>query len=167
MSKNIINIVQLDQGGTNPKSELFEQPLWELHFEDEDKRILGKAKMEEYLSKGYNNTVYQFKRWTASTTSGTEVRLWAVVFTDNSHDLCVANKFYQMLKLGHQRKDEEKYKEIEEKLHLKRLPENTALFHPKSLTTKDERKELDEYRKKILDEARNEEENQDIVRGEY
>ena len=63
MSKNIINIVQLDQGGTNPKSELFEQPLWELHFEDEDKRILGKAKMEEYLSKVYNNTVYQFKRW--------------------------------------------------------------------------------------------------------
>ena len=111
--------------------------------------------------------MYQFKRWTASTTSGTEVRLWAVVFTDNSHDLCVASKFYQMLKLGHQRKDEEKYKEIEEKLHLKRLPENTALFHPKSLTTKDERKELDEYRKKILDEAKNEEDNQDIVRGEY
>ena len=136
MSKNIINIVQLDQGGTNPKSELFEQPLWELHFEDEDKRILGKAKMEEYLSKGYNNTVYQFKRWTANTPSGTEVRLWAVVFTDNSHDLCVANKFYQMLKVGHQRKDEEKYKEIEEKLHLKRLPENTALFHQKSTTTK-------------------------------
>ena len=70
MSKAIINIVQIDEGGTNPKTNLFEQPLWELHFDDEDKRILGKSKMEEYISKGYGNTVFQFKRWTANTNSG-------------------------------------------------------------------------------------------------
>ena len=60
MSKNIIDIKQLNEGGINPKSELYEQPLWELKFSDDSIRILGKSKMEEYLSKAYNSTVFQF-----------------------------------------------------------------------------------------------------------
>ena len=147
MSKAIINIVQIDEGGTNPKTNLFEQPLWELHFDDEDKRILGKSKMEEYISKGYGNTVFQFKRWTANTNSGNQVRLWAVVFTDNSHELLVAKKFYEMITLGHQRKDEEKYKKLEEELIKKQAPQNPALFI--GGLTEEEKKEAEELRKKL------------------
>lgn len=150
MSKTIIDIKQLNEGGINPKSKLYEQPLWELKFSDDTIRILGKSKMEEYLSKGYNSTVFQFKRWTANTTTGNEVRLWCVVFTDNSHDLCVQKKFYEMITLGHQRKDEEKYKKLEEELKKKQAPQNPALFmDTKKITTPEEKQELKEFREKF------------------
>ena len=34
MSKEIIRIIQNDEGGENPKTKLPEKPLWELVFED-------------------------------------------------------------------------------------------------------------------------------------
>ena len=49
MSKKITSLIQINEGGKNPKTNLFEKPLWELSFEDDEKRILGKPKMEEYL----------------------------------------------------------------------------------------------------------------------
>ena len=52
MSLRIENINQIDSGGNNPKTNLFEQPIWELTLENGEKRLLGKYKVEEYLSKG-------------------------------------------------------------------------------------------------------------------
>ena len=72
--------------------------------------------------------------------------------------------------LGHQRKDEEKYASLEESLARKNAPQNPVLFSEKNdpyphLTK--EREELDKLRLKAIEEAKNEEENKDIVQGEY
>ena len=57
MTKKITSITQNNDGDINPKTKLFEQPVWVLELEDGEKRVLGKEKMEEYLSKGYEKTV--------------------------------------------------------------------------------------------------------------
>jgi len=167
VSKEISKLTQLEEGGNNPKSGLYEKPLWELEFEDGSIRILGKPKMEEYLSKAYNNTVHHFNKRVSVLHDERKIIQWCVVFIDYQDVLLATNELCNMLYLGHQRKDEEKYKEIEEKLAKKRLPENSALFHPKRITTEEERKELDEFRRKISEEAKNDEENQDIIMGKY
>ena len=33
MSKEIVKLTQIDEGGNNPKSGLYEKPLWELEFQ--------------------------------------------------------------------------------------------------------------------------------------
>ena len=172
MSKEITKIIQLDEGGNNPKTGLHEQPLWELEFVDGEKRILGKPKMEEYLSKAYINTVHHFKKRISITLSQMRIIQWSIVFTDYQDVLLSSKELCEKLYLGHQRKDEEKYKSIEEKLAKRGLPENQALFHPTSNPypyLEKERKELDELRARVIEveQAKNEDENQDIIRGEY
>ena len=49
----------------------------------------------------------------------------------------------------------------------KKAPQNAALFHPPSTTTQTEREELDEFRKKVIEEAKNEDENPHILQGKY
>jgi hypothetical protein len=149
MSLRIEKINQIDSGGNNPKTNLFEQPIWELTLENGERRLLGKYKVEEYLSKGYDNSVHQFKRWSVTSTSGAELYLWAIIFSDKSHDMCVTQRFLEKLYQGHVRKDEEKYKNYE-KVKAETHPVNPVLFtERKSLTTDEERKELDEYRNQI------------------
>ena len=149
MSLRIEKINQIDSGGTNPKTNLFEQPIWELTLENGEKRLLGKDKVEEYLSKGYDNSVHQFKRWSVTSTSGAELYLWAIIFSDKSHDMCVTTRFLEKLYQGHVRKDEEKYKK-HEKDRAENHPVNPVLFtERKSLTTDEERKELNEFRNQI------------------
>jgi len=149
MSLRIEKINQIDSGGTNPKTNLFEQPIWELTLENGEKRMLGKDKVEEYLSKGYDNSVHQFKRWSVTSTSGAELYLWAIIFSDKSHDMCITTRFLEKLYQGHVRKDEEKYKKHEKHM-AENHPVNPVLFSErKSLTTDEERKELDEYRNQI------------------
>ena len=148
MSLRIEKINQIDSGGTNPKTNLFEQPIWELTLENGEKRMLGKDKVEEYLSKGYDNSVHQFKRWSVTSTSGAELYLWAIIFSDKSHDMCITTRFLEKLYQGHVRKDEENIKH--EKHMAENHPVNPVLFSErKSLTTDEERKELDEYRNQI------------------
>ena len=152
MSLRIEKINQIDSGGTNPKTNLFEQPIWELTLEGGEQKLLGKDKMGEYLSKGYDNSVYQFKRWLVTSTTGSELYLWAIVFTDKGHDLCVGQRFLNKLYQGHVRKDEEKYRKHEKELQdkMSNTPVNPVLFPDrKTLTTEEERKELDEFREKV------------------
>ena len=120
MSLKINNIRQIDEGGINPKTELFEQPMWELTLETDEKRILGKPKMEEYLSKAYEKTVHHFKRRISTLTSGTKITQWSVVFTDYDDILLATPELCEKLYKGHQRKDEEKYKKLDEELTTKR-----------------------------------------------
>ena len=40
MSIEISNVTQIDEGGTNPKTELFEQPLWLLEFDTGEQRTI-------------------------------------------------------------------------------------------------------------------------------
>ena len=73
--------------------------------------------------------------------------------------------------LGHQRKDEEQYKELDNSLAKKYAPQNEALFHPPKTDPypflQQARDELDLLRNKAIEDAKNEEENQDILIGNY
>ena len=167
MSKKIIDINQIDSGGDNPKSGLFEQPLWQLHFEDDTTRILGKVKMEEYLSKAFDKMVHHFKKKYFTLKDDKKITFWNIILIDYEDVSLSPNQLKDKLYIGHQRKDEEKYKELEEKLQQKKAPQNEALFHPTSTTTKSEREKLDEFRNKVIEEATNEAENPNILRGNY
>ena len=159
MSIQISNVTQIDEGGTNPKTELFEQPLWELTFDTGEKRILGKPKMEEYLSKAYEKTVHHFKRRISMLTSGTKITQWSVVFTDYDDVLLATPELCDKLYKGHQRKDEEKYNKLDEELTSKRGLVSEAVkksmehsqhesYH-RVTTTPDEREQIDTHRDKV------------------
>ena len=149
MSKEIVEIKQIDEGGENPKTKLFEKPLWKLTFDDYTTRILGKPKIEEYLSKAYENTVHHFTRRTSLLKDERKIVQWSVVFCDYTDHLLSSSELCKKLALGHQRKDEEKYKKHEKHM-AETHPVNPVLFSErKSLTTDEERKELDEYRNQI------------------
>jgi len=169
MSKEIVKLTQIDEGGNNPKSGLYEKPLWELEFADGEKRILGKPKMEEYISKAYNNTVHHFNKRISKLYDDRKIIQWSIVFIDYQDVLLSTKELCNMLYLGHQRKDEEKYKDLDEKLAKRGTPQNEALFHPYKPNPypylAKEREELDKLREVAM--AKNEEENQDIIKGEY
>ena len=61
MTKKIMSLVQRNDGGLNPKTKLFEQPIWILTLDDGEEKVLGKDKMEEYLSKGFDKAVHQLR----------------------------------------------------------------------------------------------------------
>ena len=59
-------------------------------------------------------------------------------------------KLREQLYNGHKRKDLEKYEQLEQELKEKSQL-NPALFHPpKTITTEDEKRELEEFREKVL-----------------
>ena len=158
MSIQINSVTQIDEGGTNPKTELFEQPLWELTFDTGEKRIIGKPKMEEYLSKAYEKTVHHFKRRISTLTSGTKIIQWSVVFTDYDDVLLATIELCEKLYKGHQRKDEEKYNKLDEELTSKRGLVSEAITKAQEhsqhrITTSEERKEIDEHRDKVKEEG--------------
>ena len=158
MSIEISNVTQIDEGGTNPKTELFEQPLWLLEFDTGEQRTIGKPKMEEYLSKAYEKTVHHFKRRISTLTSGTKIIQWSGVFTDYDDFLLSTPELCEKLYKGHQRKDEEKYKKLDEELTSKRglVSEAIAKAAERSqraeITTPEEREQLDKNRDKIKEE---------------
>jgi len=158
MSILISNVTQIDEGGTNPKTELFEQPLWLLEFDTGEKRTIGKPKMEEYLSKAYEKTVHHFKRRISTLTSGTKITQWSGVFTDYDDFLLSTSELCEKLYKGHQRKDEEKYNKLDEELTSKRglVSEAIAKAAERSqraeITTPEEREQLDKHRDKIKEE---------------
>jgi hypothetical protein len=171
----IKNIEQLDQGGNNPKSGIFESTLWQLNFDDDSEpRILGRTKMLEYLSKGTSpaKTVHAFKKWEITTVAGTKIRTWVIVYDDKSHTQLVNKDFYSLLTNGHKNKDEEQ-KEEQKKLEEKQptAPQNPVLFDDSRTTTVDERQKLDEFRKKTISEMTEKEKDESVffseVRKDY
>ena len=169
MSKEIINIIQNDSGGENPKSGIFEDKLWELHFNDSQLRVLGKFKMLEYLSKGTvpAKTVHEFKKWEIKTVLGHVIRTWVVVYDDKSH-IQLANKdFYSLLTNGHKNKDEEKQDKgfgdrgavsnaVMEAVHKNSEEKSTIVERPKSITTPEEKKQLEMFRQQAIENPFNE-----------
>ena len=169
MSIQISNVTQIDEGGTNPKTELFEQPLWELTFDTGEKRIIGKPKMEEYLSKAYEKTVHHFKRRISVLTSGTKITQWSVVFTDYDDTLLATPELCEKLYKGHQRKDEEKYNKLDEELTSKRglVAEAIAKARERSqraeITTPEEKDKVDAFRNQVREEG-NDEAYRELIR---
>jgi len=172
MSILISNVTQIDEGGTNPKTELFEQPLWELTFDTGEKRILGKPKMEEYLSKAYEKTVHHFKRRISTLTSGAKITQWSVVFTDYDDVLLATPELCEKLYKGHQRKDEEKYKKLDEELTSKRGLVSEAIVkaqehsqHEKHhrVTTPEDKERVEAFRDQVKKEE-NYEDFRDLIK---
>ena len=52
MTKKINNIELLSDGGVNPTTNIHEEKLWKILFDDADTRLLGRHQMIHYLSKG-------------------------------------------------------------------------------------------------------------------
>ena len=53
MSKTIVRIDQISDGGINPETNITEDVLWTLHFDNnEGVRNLGRNQMLEYLTSG-------------------------------------------------------------------------------------------------------------------
>ena len=158
MSKEINEIIQMNDGGNNPKSGIFESTLWQLNFKDDSEpRILGRTKMLEYLSKGTSpaKTVHAFKKWEITTVAGTKIRTWVIVYDDKSHTQLVNKDFYSLLTHGHTTVNGEEPIEIVEG---GRGAISTAILQaqkeagtsPKTITTPEEKVELEEFRQHIM-----------------
>ena len=172
MSIEISNILQIDEGGTNPKTELFEQPLWLLTFNTGEQRTLGKPKMEEYLSKAYEKTVHHFKRRISTLTSVTKITQWSVVFTDYDDVLLATPELCDKLYKGHQRKDEEKYNKLDDELTSKRglvseaiakATENSKHEDYHRITTPEDKEKVEEFRDQVKKEE-NYEDFRDLIK---
>jgi len=156
MSKIIHNIEILTDGGINPETGIYEEKLWQLHFVDHsESRIMGRSKVLEYLTKGTvpPKTVHSFKKWDITTTQGSRVRTWVVVYDDKSHIQLINKDFYSLVTNGHKIE-----KEKEELVHSspppteRSSPLNPALFENTSTTTDEERKQIDSFREKVKEE---------------
>ena len=112
MTKKIIDLLQIEEGAINPKTGLQQQPSWFVRFEDQDDRMLFKAKILEYLSMGYRKTVENFKAGVAKTQTG-EARFWVVVFQDYEVRLQTKMQIMDVVTEGHRHRDESDYAEFE------------------------------------------------------
>ena len=56
MSKIIVGLQQIDEGAINPRTGIHEQPIWKTTLQGGEERLLGKHKMEEYISKAYGKS---------------------------------------------------------------------------------------------------------------
>jgi len=145
MTKTIIDIVQNDSGGTNPDTHAHEDKIWDLIFDDGDTTSLTRMKMMELLTTGTvpTKTVHTFKKWDLTTTQGSHIRTWVVVYDDKSHVQLTNTDFYSLLTNGHRSRDGDVVTEKTRTL----APPNPALFgEKKSLTTNEEKEQLKELR---------------------
>ena len=158
MSKIIHNIEILTDGGINPETGIHEEKLWQLHFVDHsESRIMGRSKVLEYLTKGTvpPKTVHSFKKWDITTTQGSRVRTWVIVYDDKSHVQLINKDFYSLLTNGHKVEQEK-----EELVHSSppsieiSSPLNPALFEKTSTTTDEERKQIDSFREKVIEDLK-------------
>ena len=113
MTKKITDLFQVEEGAINPKPGLQQTPSWFVRFEDQDDRMLFKAKILEYLSMGYRKTVENFKAGNASTNQGGEARFWVVVFQDYEVRLQTKAQIMDVVTEGHRHRDESDYAEFE------------------------------------------------------
>ena len=130
MTKKISSIEQDNDGDINPGTNLFEEPVWRVLFEDDDKRILGKSKMEEYISKSYNKTVHRFKRWKVKTVSS-ETHVYVIVFTDRTHEMISPIQLRDIVYTGHSVRKKEEFKYIDTELAAK--GGHSPIFIPKDV----------------------------------
>ena len=118
--------------------------------------------MFEYLSKGTvpAKTVHAFKKWDLTTTLGSSIRTWVVVYDDKSHVQLTNKDFYSLLTNGHKNKDEEKSGEKSEEITGSRGIVSDAIAKVTQtdkkevpiITTPEEKEELEELRKKSIGE---------------
>jgi hypothetical protein len=167
MSKVIENVELLTDGGINPETGIHEEKLWQFHFVDcSEPRIMGRSKVLEYLTKGTvpPKTVHSFKKWDLTTTSGSKIRTWVVVYDDKSHVQLINKDFYSLVTNGHKVEEEQKTKEEHSSppvdsprgqvaAAIKQAQETNPPFQePRATTTEEEKEEIDNFRNQIKEE---------------
>ena len=176
MSKTIVRIDQISDGGKTPETDITEDVLWTLHFDNNGGvRIIGKIQMLEYLTSGTSpiKNVHSFKKWDIKTTQGNEIRTWVIVYDDHTHVQLVNKDFYSLIANGHRNKEElmdlEK-EELEESDDVNergavskaiRQAQEEAAEKNQPITSLDERKEVDDFRNQIKKEVRNQVKKED------
>lgn len=165
MSKVIENVELLTDGGINPETGIHEEKLWQFHFVDcSEPRIMGRSKVLEYLTKGTvpPKTVHSFKKWDLTTTGGSKIRTWVVVYDDKSHVQLINKDFYSLVTNGHKVEEEQKTKEEHSSppVESPRGPVAAAIKQaqeqsrePRETTTKEEKEEIDTFRNQIKEES--------------
>ena len=173
MSKTIVRIDQISDGGRNPETDIEEDVLWTLHFDNNGGvRTLGKIQMLEYLTSGTSpiKNVHSFKKWDIKTTQGNEIRTWVVVYDDHTHVQLINKDFYSLIANGHRNKEElldlekqetEKSDESDDvndrgavSKAIRQVQEEALAEKKQPITSPDERKEVDSFRDKIKNEGR-------------
>ena len=167
MSKVIENVELLTDGGINPETGIHEEKLWQFHFVDcSEPRIMGRSKVLEYLTKGTvpPKTVHSFKKWDLTTTGGSKIRTWVVVYDDKSHVQLINKDFYSLVTNGHKVEEEQKTKEEHSSppvdsprgqvaAAIKQAQEiNPPFQEPRATTTEEEKEEIDNFRNQIKEE---------------
>ena len=176
MSKTIVRIDQISDGGINPETDITEDVLWTLHFDNNGgARTLGRNQMLTYLTAGTSpiKNVHSFKKWDITTTQGNEIRTWVIVYDDHTHVQLVNKDFYSLIANGHRNKEElmdlEK-EELEESDDVNergavskaiRQAQEEAAEKNQPITSLDERKEVDDFRNQIKKEVRNQVKKED------
>jgi len=173
MSKTIVLIDQMSDGGINPETDITEDVLWTLNFDnDEGVRTLGRNQMLEYLTSGTSpiKNVHSFKKWDITTTQGSEVRTWVVVYDDHTHVQLVNRDFYALIANGHRNKEELKEElvdstneETEEVIDSQRgaiskaiqqAQEESQVEKKQTITSSNEREEVDSFRDKVREDSK-------------
>ena len=162
MSKTIVRIDQISDGGINPDTDITEDVLWTLHFDSNGgARNIGRNQMLEYLTAGTSpiKNVHSFKKWDITTTQGNEIRTWVIVYDDHTHVQLVNRDFYTLIANGHRNKEEEKKESIEEEAEGQRGAVSKAIQQAQEkaqtdrITSLEEKKELTDFRDKIKEET--------------
>jgi|TARA_R110001583_G_scaffold159431_3_gene311271 hypothetical protein len=141
MTKHILQIEELPEGGENPKTKLHEKTAWRIKFFDGEEKILVKYKIIEYLSMAYRKAVGHFEKRTVVTASGNTV-VWFIIFQDGeSGDLLGKNEFCTKLSDGHMQRNQEDVKQFQ-------APESPIFTDP--ITSPEERIKIDKFRNQAM-----------------
>ena len=152
MSKKIIKIEQIEEGGKNEKGVVVDK-LWKLYFENHEvPRIVDKTQLQELAQKGTSppKSIFSVTRWGSTfspTLTDKTFYWWIVIYDDRSHTVLLPNEFYDLLYEGHRKEEEE--------LHPKKeTPIDNPFLFTDRITTPEEKEELKTLRKELdADEA--------------
>ena len=151
MTKPILQIEELSEGGENPKTKVHEKPAWGIKFFDGEERILFKYKIIEYLSMAYRKSIGHFEKRTVVTTSGNSVIVWLIVFEDGrSGDLLPSKDFCTKLADGHMQRNQEDAKQFQ-------APQSPIFTEP--ITSPEDKDKVNKFRNQVR-----EDEYKDLIR---
>ena len=170
MSKTIVRIDQMSDGGINPETDITEDVLWTLHFDNNGGvRTLGKIQMLEYLTSGTSpiKNVHSFKKWDIKTTQGNEIRTWVIVYDDHTHVQLINKDFYSLIANGHRNKEEsvdlekqepEELDDINERgavsKAIRQVQEEALAEKQQPITSSDEREKVDSFRDQVREDSK-------------
>ena len=140
MTKHILQIEELPEGGENPKTKVHEKTAWRIKFFDGEEKILVKYKIIEYLSMAYRKAVGHFEKRNVVTTGGNTV-VWFIIFQDGeSGDLLGKNEFCTKLTDGHMQRNQDEVKQFQ-------APESPIFTDP--ITSPEDRIKVDQFRDQV------------------